>query len=94
LYGNNKIMDKCSPSANASPGAFGIFMGCGLAWFYGAIDATVSVLAIVTATLIQVFSNFANDYGDSQKGTDNQFRLGPTRTVQSGEISQKRWKPE
>ncbi len=65
----------------------GIFMGCGLAWFYGAINATVSVLAIVTATLIQVFSNFANDYGDSQKGTDNQFRLGPTRTVQSGEIS-------
>jgi 1,4-dihydroxy-2-naphthoate octaprenyltransferase len=65
----------------------GVFMGCGLAWFYGAIDATVSLLAIVTATLIQVFSNFANDYGDSQKGTDNQFRLGPTRTVQSGEIS-------
>ena len=67
----------------------GIFMGCGLAWFYGAIDATVSLLAIVTATLIQVFSNFANDYGDSQRGTDNEFRLGPTRTVQSGEISKK-----
>lgn len=65
----------------------GIIMGCGLAWFYGAIDALVCVLAIITATLIQVFSNFANDYGDSQKGTDNEFRLGPTRTVQSGEIS-------
>ena len=70
----------------------GIFMGCGLAWFYGAIDAIVSVLAIVTATLIQVFSNFANDYGDSQRGTDNEFRLGPTRTVQSGEITQKEMK--
>ena len=67
----------------------GIFTGCGLAWFYGAIDAAVSVLAIVTATLIQVFSNFANDYGDSRKGTDNPFRVGPTRTVQSGEISHK-----
>jgi 1,4-dihydroxy-2-naphthoate polyprenyltransferase len=67
----------------------GIFMGCGLAWFYDAINATVSVLAIVTATLIQVFSNFANDYGDSQRGTDNEFRLGPTRTVQSGEITQR-----
>ena len=67
----------------------GIIMGCGLAWFYGAIDATVSMLAIITATLIQVFSNFANDYGDSQRGTDNEFRLGPTRTVQSGEISKK-----
>ncbi|WP_423129448.1 1,4-dihydroxy-2-naphthoate polyprenyltransferase [Gaoshiqia sp. Z1-71] len=65
----------------------GILMGCGLAWFYGAINALVSGLAVVTATLIQVFSNFANDYGDSQKGTDNERRLGPTRTVQSGEIT-------
>lgn len=67
----------------------GIIMGCGLAWYYGAIDAWVSVLAIVTATFIQVFSNFANDYGDSRKGTDNQYRVGPVRTVQSGAISHK-----
>ncbi len=67
----------------------GIIMGCGLAWFYGAINSTVSVLAIITATLIQIFSNFANDYGDSRRGTDNEFRLGPIRTLQSGEISHK-----
>lgn len=65
----------------------GIIMGCGLAWFYGQLNLLVSILAIITATLIQVFSNFANDYGDSQKGTDNENRLGPTRTVQGGEIS-------
>jgi 1,4-dihydroxy-2-naphthoate octaprenyltransferase len=70
----------------------GIIMGCGLAWFYGAINIMVSVLAIITATLIQIFSNFANDYGDSQKGTDNENRIGPTRTLQSGEISQKEMK--
>ncbi|MGV8135584.1 MAG: 1,4-dihydroxy-2-naphthoate octaprenyltransferase [Mangrovibacterium sp.] len=65
----------------------GIMLGCGLAWFYGTIQALVSVLAIVTATCIQIFSNFANDYGDSRKGTDNAFRVGPARTVQAGEIS-------
>ncbi len=70
----------------------GILMGCGLAWFYGAINALVSVLAIITATLIQVFSNFANDYGDFQKGTDNQQRVGPTRTMQGGEISPREMK--
>ena len=70
----------------------GIVMGCGLAWFFGAINWTVCILAVVTAVLIQVFSNFANDYGDSQKGTDNEFRLGPTRTMQSGEISKKEMK--
>ena len=67
----------------------GIVMGCGLAWFFGAVQWFVSLLAIITATLIQVFSNFANDYGDSRRGTDNHLRIGPTRTVQSGEISKK-----
>lgn len=65
----------------------GILMGCGLAWFYGAFSPLICALAIVTATLIQVFSNFANDFGDNQRGTDNEFRLGPTRTMQSGEIT-------
>ncbi|WP_159517571.1 1,4-dihydroxy-2-naphthoate polyprenyltransferase [Sunxiuqinia indica] len=65
----------------------GILMGCGLAWFYGSFNLHVCILAIITATLIQVFSNFANDFGDNQRGTDNEFRLGPTRTMQSGEIS-------
>ena len=67
----------------------GIIMGCGLTWYVGSIHALVSVLAIITATLIQIFSNFANDYGDSQRGTDNQFRVGPIRTMQSGLISKK-----
>ncbi len=46
----------------------------------------VIALAAVTTILLQILSNLANDYGDSQKGTDNVNRLGPQRTVQSGEI--------
>ncbi len=65
----------------------GILMGSALAAFFHAFNFVVFVLAIVTATLIQVFSNFANDYGDFQKGTDNHQRLGPTRTMQGGEIT-------
>lgn len=65
----------------------GILMGCGLAFFYHRFNGLVCILAIITATLIQIFSNFANDYGDYQKGTDNANRLGPTRTIQGGEIS-------
>jgi 1,4-dihydroxy-2-naphthoate octaprenyltransferase len=45
------------------------------------------VLAIVTASLLQILSNLANDYGDAVKGTDNEQRIGPTRAVQSGDIS-------
>jgi 1,4-dihydroxy-2-naphthoate octaprenyltransferase len=65
----------------------GILMGAALSYFDGGFQVKVTVLAIVTALFIQIFSNFANDYGDSQKGTDNQHRVGPQRTVQSGEIS-------
>jgi len=36
---------------------------------------------------LQILSNLANDYGDSQNGADNAGRLGPQRTVQSGKIS-------
>jgi len=70
----------------------GILMGAALSYFDGGFQIKVTVLAIVTALFIQIFSNFANDYGDSQKGTDNHHRVGPKRTVQSGEISPKQMK--
>nr|WP_315214671.1 1,4-dihydroxy-2-naphthoate octaprenyltransferase [uncultured Flavobacterium sp.] len=43
--------------------------------------------AILTTLGLQILSNFANDYGDGIKGTDNQDRVGPKRTIQSGVIS-------
>lgn len=70
----------------------GILMGAALSYLAGKFNSTVTILAIVTALFIQIFSNFANDYGDSQKGTDNRHRVGPKRTVQSGEITPKQMK--
>jgi len=67
----------------------GIITGSGLAWFYGEFDWGVCLLAIVTATLLQIFSNLANDYGDFQRGTDNEQRVGPVHTMQGGEITPK-----
>jgi len=43
-------------------------------------------LAILTTIGFQVLSNFANDYGDGVKGTDNE-RQGEARMVASGAIS-------
>lgn len=43
--------------------------------------------AILTTLGLQVLSNFANDYGDGVKGTDNEDRIGPKRAIQSGVIS-------
>jgi 1,4-dihydroxy-2-naphthoate octaprenyltransferase len=65
----------------------GILMGAALAGLDEGFNLKVTLLAVVTALFIQVFSNFANDYGDFQKGTDNDKRVGPRRTVQGGEIT-------
>jgi 1,4-dihydroxy-2-naphthoate polyprenyltransferase len=48
---------------------------------------TVFALAILTTLGLQILSNFANDYGDGVKGTDNSDRIGPKRAIQSGKIS-------
>ena len=47
----------------------------------------IVVLALLTAILLQILSNLANDLGDHQHGTDNAARVGPTRAVQSGAIT-------
>ncbi len=43
--------------------------------------------AAATTIFLQVFSNLANDYGDTQNGADSALRQGPDRAVQSGAIS-------
>jgi 1,4-dihydroxy-2-naphthoate octaprenyltransferase len=47
----------------------------------------VTALALITTLGFQVLSNFANDYGDGVKGTDNEDRIGPMRALQSGIIT-------
>ena len=67
----------------------GILVGTALAGMYGAIDYLVFTLAVCTTIGFQVTSNFANDYGDGVKGTDNDNRIGPVRALQSGLLTRK-----
>lgn len=64
-----------------------ILMGSFLAIASDKYNSLIITLSIVTTLLLQILSNLANDYGDGMKGTDNIERLGPKRTIQSGEIS-------
>ncbi len=66
-----------------------ITMGAFAANVNGVFDAVVYGLAILTAVLLQILSNLANDYGDFKKGTDNENRVGPARALQSGIITEK-----
>jgi 1,4-dihydroxy-2-naphthoate octaprenyltransferase len=63
-----------------------ILMGCFLAASNGHFSWTVAALSILTTILLQVLSNFANDYGDAVNGKDTDLREGPRRAVHSGHI--------
>ncbi len=47
----------------------------------------IFAFALLTTLGLQILSNFANDYGDGIRGTDNDDRVGPKRAIQSGVIS-------
>lgn len=71
----------------------GVTLGTGLAIHTGSFSLSTLILALLLAVSIQVLSNLANDLGDFQKGTDTTGnRQGPTRAVQSGNITPKEMK--
>ena len=65
----------------------GILAGTALAASYGVRDGWLFLLTLCTTLSYQVTSNFANDYGDGVKGTDNDRRIGPQRALQQGALS-------
>lgn len=69
-----------------------IIVGTALAWWQGYFDPLVAGLALITAGLLQILSNLANDYGDAVKGSDKPDRIGPLRGMQKGVITQAQMK--
>ncbi|MGB0788200.1 MAG: 1,4-dihydroxy-2-naphthoate octaprenyltransferase [Marinirhabdus sp.] len=70
----------------------GIVTGAAMAWREHVFAWQVFVLAMLTTLGLQVLSNFANDYGDGIKGTDNADRVGPARALQSGLLTAQQFK--
>ncbi|ELY3740305.1 1,4-dihydroxy-2-naphthoate polyprenyltransferase [Cronobacter sakazakii] len=64
-----------------------ILVGSALASWQGYFDPVITLLALLTAGLLQILSNLANDYGDAVKGSDQPDRLGPLRGMQKGAIT-------
>ena len=67
----------------------GVLLGGFLSVAAGRSDIRVLLFCTLTAVLLQVLSNLANDYGDFKKGTDSKDRVGPQREMQSGAITEK-----
>jgi len=66
----------------------GIIVGTGIAASESKFNGPVFILAILTTIGFQVLSNFANDYGDGIKGTDDD-RVGEQRLIAAGLITPK-----
>jgi len=60
-----------------------VLLGTGSAVLAGAFDAILFVLALLVAVSLQVGVNYANDYSDGVRGTDD-VRVGPARLTGSG----------
>lgn len=60
-----------------------VVAGTGVAFAAGFFDPTIAGLCLVVALSLQVGVNFANDYSDGIRGTDDD-RVGPLRLVGSG----------
>ena len=69
-------------SAAVSP----VLVGTAIAHRMGAMRPLAALLALFAALLIQVGTNFANDYSDFKHGADAN-RVGPTRVTQSGLVA-------
>jgi 1,4-dihydroxy-2-naphthoate octaprenyltransferase len=64
-----------------------VLLASSVAYADGGFDWRAAVICVLFALLIQVGTNFANDYLDGVKGTDTEARLGPRRAVAAGLIA-------
>jgi len=66
-----------------------VLVGASIAYRTDDLNLIASIVALTCAFLIQIGTNFANDYFDFVKGADTKERIGFTRATSSGLIAPK-----
>jgi len=64
-----------------------VIIGTAMAYGADGFHLYSAIVALFGALMIQIGTNFANDYFDFKKGIDQKGRLGPTRVTQTGLVS-------
>ncbi len=63
-----------------------VLIGGAVAFQHGFFKFTPAIICLLFAVLVQIGTNFANEYFDFLKGADNEDRKGPRRAVAAGLI--------
>lgn len=64
-----------------------VLVGTALAWRAESLKSPAAAACLGFALLVQIGTNFANDYYDAKKGADTAERVGPRRAVASGLVA-------
>lgn len=64
-----------------------VLVGTAVAFLQGGFAPGPALAALLGALLLQIGSNFANDYFDFVKGADTAERIGPLRVTQAGLVT-------
>lgn len=64
-----------------------VLMGQAIAMSDGFFDPQIFSITLITSVLLQIFANYCNDFFDFIKGSDTNFRKGPTRVCKSGLVT-------
>lgn len=66
-----------------------VVVGYGVASVMQSASVTLTLLALAVSVFLQVGVNYANDYSDGIRGTDD-YRIGPMRLTASGAVEPKK----
>jgi 1,4-dihydroxy-2-naphthoate octaprenyltransferase len=61
-----------------------VLIGVAMAYADGNWNPLIAALTLLSAVMIQIGTNFANDYYDHKKGADTAERIGPRRATGAG----------
>ena len=86
-YTSFKIWIDAARPKTLSAGIAPILIGSAMAYADGHFHLGIFAAIVFAVLMIQIGTNYANDYYDFIKGADTEKRLGPVRATQAGLVS-------
>jgi 1,4-dihydroxy-2-naphthoate octaprenyltransferase len=82
----NKWIEATRPKTLAA-GIVPVLVGSSAAYHEHNVNLFIMGITLLCSVMIQIITNFFNEFYDFKKGADNENRIGPKRQVASGDIT-------